>query len=317
MSLINRQYDKNTPSCHSEFGVAKAQNLPGAGQEIAGLAGNKTAESFYTSCRQGASNAIEVDGLRVSYPGFELNASFNVPTGFVTGFIGKNGAGKTTTLKALLGMAIPNAGSIQLLGRPAGDVTLKDELGILFEQPYFQEDWTHKDIERAISPFYSRWSSEVWQTLLERFGLPQNRKFKQYSRGMRMKLGLAAALAHDAQMLILDEPTGGLDSVARDEMLDIFHEYVLDENKTVFFSTHITSDLEKIADRVILISKGKIIFDMDKDELLEKFALVRGGGYDCLMAVSNLGGLPRAARAEKPTLDDLIIYFEKGRCEDV
>jgi ABC-2 type transport system ATP-binding protein len=260
-------------------------------------------------------NAIEVKGLRKAYPAFSLDVSFSIPTGFVCGFIGKNGAGKTTTLKCLLGMAIPDSGEISILGRPASDVSVKADLGIMFDQPYYQEDWTAKDIEKALQPYYCRWDSDVWNGYLERFQLPQRKKFKDFSRGMKMKLGLSAALAHDAKLLLLDEPTGGLDPVVREEMLDIMREYLLDETRTIFFSTHITSDLEKVADRVIFISDGKIVFDDEKDALIESYAIVRGGGFDELRHVSKLGGLPASAIAERPTLDDLVVYFERGKVQ--
>jgi ABC-2 type transport system ATP-binding protein len=260
-------------------------------------------------------NALEVRNLQKNFPAFSLDVSFNVPAGFVCGFIGKNGAGKTTTLKALLGMTVPDSGEITILGKPAADVSVKADLGVLLDQPYFQEDWTPGDVEKALRPYYSRWSSEAWNDYLERFQLPKRKKFKDYSRGMKMKLGLSAALAHDAKLLLLDEPTGGLDPVVREEMLDILRAYLLDDTRTVLFSTHITSDLEKIADRILFISNGKIIFDDEKDTLLERYALVRGGGFDELRRVENLGGLPAAALAEKPTLEDLIIYFERGKVQ--
>jgi len=260
-----------------------------------------------------AANAIEVTSLRKSYPKFSLDASFIVPTGFVTGFIGKNGAGKTTTLKCLLGMTLPDSGDITILGKPVSDVSVKADLGVLFDQPYYQEDWTAIDVERALKPYYTGWNSETYRSYLDRFSLPEKKKFKDLSRGMKMKLGLSASLAHDAKLLLLDEPTGGLDPVVREEILDIMRDYLLDETRTIFFSTHITSDLEKIADRIIFISDGRIIFDGEKDALTEEYVLVKGGGYDELRKTSNLGGLPSSAITEKPTLDDIVVYFERGK----
>ncbi|MDR1565529.1 MAG: ABC transporter ATP-binding protein [Oscillospiraceae bacterium] len=258
-------------------------------------------------------NAIEVKNLQKSYKGFELDVSFNVPTGFVCGFIGRNGAGKTTTLKCLLGMTIPDSGELTILGKPSSDVSLKADLGVMFDQPYYQDDWTVRDVEKALRPYYSRWNSDIWHKYLDIFALPERKKFKDFSRGMKMKLGLSAALAHDAKLLLLDEPTGGLDPVVREEMLDIMREYLLDETRTIFFSTHITSDLEKIADRIVFISGGKIVFDDYKDALTESYALVRGGGYDELRRTDCLGCLPPDVLTEKPTLDDIVVYFERGK----
>jgi ABC-2 type transport system ATP-binding protein len=257
-------------------------------------------------------NAIEVGSLRKTYPGFALDVSFTVPCGYVCGFIGRNGAGKTTTLKSLLGMTIPDYADVSILGKPLDDVSVKADIGVLFDQPYFQEDWRAGDIEKVLRPYYANWNSDIWWAYLKRFELPERRKFKDFSRGMRMKLGLSAALAHDAKLLLLDEPTGGLDPVMREEVLDILRDYMLDETHTIFFSTHITSDLEKIADRIIFIKDGKIIFDEDRDILLERYALVHGGGYDELRRVENLGNLPAQVLTETPTLDDIVVYFERG-----
>ncbi|MDR0946177.1 MAG: ABC transporter ATP-binding protein [Ruminococcus sp.] len=257
-------------------------------------------------------NSIEVRNLVKKYSGFRLDVSFSVPAGFVCGFIGRNGAGKTTTLKSLLGMTVPDSGEITILGKPVSDESVKADLGVLFDQPYYQEDWTAYDIERVLKPYYERWDSECWSEFLDRFKLNPRLKFKDYSRGMKMKLGISSALAHDAKLLLLDEPTGGLDPVVREEILDILREYMLDETRSIFFSTHITADLEKIADRIVFISDGKIVFNDYKDTLTESFALVRGGGYDELRSVNKLGGLPKNVITEKPSLDDIVVYFERG-----
>ena len=198
--------------------------------------------------------AIEVHNLTKKYKGFLLdNISFAVPSGFICGFIGQNGAGKTTTMKLMLDMALKDGGDIELLGRSNDDVSVKEDLGVLFDQPYFQEDWTPIDIEKAMRPFYKQWDSAAFHQYLQKFSLNPKQKYKTLSRGMKMKLGMAVTLSHDAKLLLLDEPTSGLDPVMRDEMLDIFREYMVGENKSVFFSTHITSDLEKIADYIVYI----------------------------------------------------------------
>jgi ABC-2 type transport system ATP-binding protein len=202
-------------------------------------------------------NAIEVRNLTKHYPRFSLeDVEMIVPEGYVCGFVGPNGSGKTTTLKCLLGMALPSSGEISLLGHKFDSAAVKEEIGVLFDQPYFQEEWKTKDIERALSPFYRRWSHDAYAKYLDLFELDPAQKFKNFSRGQKMKLGMATILSHDAKLLLLDEPTGGLDPAARDEMLDIMREYMCDEKRTILFSTHITSDLEKIAARLSTSATG-------------------------------------------------------------
>ncbi|MGB4465733.1 MAG: ABC transporter ATP-binding protein, partial [Eubacteriales bacterium] len=258
-------------------------------------------------------NAIMVNNLTKKYKGFLLdNISFTVPSGFICGFIGKNGAGKTTMMKLMLGMALRDGGDIEILGKSGDDVSLKEDLGVLFDQPYFQEDWTPIDIEKALYPFYRQWDSSAFHQYLNKFSLNPKQKYKTMSRGMKMKLGLAVTLSHNAKLLMLDEPTSGLDPVMRDEVLDMLREYMVEENKTVFFSTHITSDLEKIADYIIYIDKGRIVYSGLKHELIDKYSLIRGGngdlpqskrksiiglrehigGFEGMIEVAEIGGFP-------------------------
>lgn len=279
------------------------------------------------------SNAIEIKNLTKSYDDFLLdNISFNVPAGFVSGFIGQNGSGKTTTLKLILGMALKDGGGINLFGKPAEDVSLKEDVGVLFETPYFQEDWTPEDVEKALRPFYKKWSSAAYNKYLQSFGLSKTQKFKTFSRGMKMKLGMAATLSHDAKLILLDEPTSGLDPVARDEMLGILRDYMLDEDKSIFFSTHITADLDKIADYITYINKGKIVYSGTKDKLLESYCVVRGGpgelppakhgqiiglrqhssGFEGMVETENIAGFPSGVIAEPASMDDIMVYFGKG-----
>ena len=275
-------------------------------------------------------NAIEVIDLCKQYPHFSLkNVSFSVPAGLCCGFVGPNGAGKTTTLKSMLGMVHKSSGEIRLLGKKDGDVSVKEELGVMFDQPYFQEDWTALDIEKGIRPFFSSWNSEEYHKYLSRFELDTHKKFKDFSRGMKMKLAMAVHLSHEAKLLLLDEPTGGLDPVARDEILDIMREYLLKDDRTILFSTHITSDLERIADQIVYISNGSVSFCGEKDDLLNRYCVVRGGhlpqskrkdaiglrehanGFECLMAIEQIGGLPAETVTEKATIDDIVVYFER------
>ena len=277
-------------------------------------------------------NAIKVTNLTKRYKNFLLdNASFTVPEGYICGFIGKNGAGKTTIMKLMLGMALKDAGEIELLGKPSDDVSIKEDLGVLFDQPYFQEDWTPIDIEKALRPFYKKWDSSAYHRYLERFSLDPRQKYKSLSRGMKMKLGLAVTLCHDAKLLLLDEPTSGLDPVMRDEILDILREYLLEENKTIFFSTHITSDLEKTADCIVYIDNGRIIYSGLKDELVEKYCLIRGGmedlpetkrrkiiglrehvgGFEGMIEVAETGGFPPGVITETVSLEDIMVHLNR------
>lgn len=278
-------------------------------------------------------NVIEVSNLRKQYNNFLLdNISFSVPCGFVGGFIGENGAGKTTTLKLILGMVMKDGGDIKLFGKPAEDVSLKEDIGVLFEQPYYQEDWTPLDIEKVMRPFYKKWSDAAFHQYLDRFSLDPKQKYKTMSRGMKMKLGMAVTLAHDAKLLLLDEPTSGLDPVGRDEMLDIFRDYMVKEDRTIFFSTHITSDLEKIADYITYIQNGRILYSGLKDDLIEKYCLVRGGigdlpqskhkqifglrehpsGFDGMIETKNIAGFPTSVVTEIVSLDDIMVRMSKG-----
>ncbi len=277
-------------------------------------------------------NAIEISGLRKQYRNFLLdNISFSVPAGFVCGFIGENGAGKTTTLKLILGMAMKDGGSIRLFGRPADEVSLKEDISVLFDQPYYQEEWTPADIEKAMRPFYKKWSSTAFCQYLERFSLDRKQKYKTMSRGMKIKLGMAVTLAHDSKLLLLDEPTSGLDPVGRDEILGIFRDYMVEENRTIFFSTHITSDLEKIADYITYIKAGKLIYSGLKDELTDRYCLVRGGtgdlpqtkrkqilglreypgGFDGMIETKFIAGFNANVITETVTLDDIMVRMSR------
>lgn len=276
------------------------------------------------------SNAIEIQNLCKSYPGFSLkNISFTVPEGLCCGFVGPNGAGKTTTLRAMTGMMTPDSGQIRLLGRSVSEPSLREDISILFDRPYFQEDWTPLDIERSLAPFYRGWDSHQYHDYLARFELDPRRKFKNFSRGMQMKLAMAVSLSHNARLLLLDEPTGGLDPAARDEMLDLLREYLIPPERTILFSTHITSDLERIADLIVYISGGAVSYFGEREHLTSSFCMVRGfhlpeakkknaiglrqtdSGYECLMPLAQIGGLPADAVTEPATIEDVVIYHER------
>ena len=224
-------------------------------------------------------NAIEIKELRKDYRDFSLNdISFSLPTGHIMGFVGQNGAGKTTTIRLILNMTARNNGSIRILGMDniLEEQQIKQDIGVVFDDIFFVEDWKVSEVEKAIRSFYTNWNSALYYQYVNDFSLPINKKVKELSRGMKMKLMLAGAMSHNAKLLILDEPTSGIDPVARNELLEILSAYVSDGEKSIFFSTHITTDLEKIADYLTVIDKGNIFYTGTRDDLLTKFYLIKG-----------------------------------------
>lgn len=277
-------------------------------------------------------NAIEIRNLCKNYPGFSLkDVSFTVPEGLCCGFVGPNGAGKSTTLNAMAGLIFPDSGEIRLLGRPAEDPDVKKEMGILFDQPCYPEDWTPLTIEKSLGSFYPGWDGSKYRDCLSRFGLDPRKKLKHLSRGMKQKLSLAVQLSRNTRLLLLDEPTAGLDPAARDELLDILRDYLIPENRTLLYFTHITEDLERFADYIVYISDGIVSYCGDKEELTSGYCVVRGGilpeakrdsaiglrrtnsGYDCLMELSQIGGLPSDTVTEPANINDVIVYMERNR----
>ena len=280
------------------------------------------------------SNAIEIKNVTKRFKEFTLNdVSFELPKGYIMGFIGPNGAGKTTTIKLILNMLKRDSGTIKVLGLDNIDdeSKVKEEVAVVFDQPYYIDEWNLNDVEKAVGMFYKKWDGKVFDSYLKRFGLSRSKKVKDLSRGMKMKLMIAVAFSHNEKVLILDEPPGGLDPVARDEFIELLGEYIQDGDRSVIFSTHITSDLEKIADYITFIRKGKIIYTGTKDELLEKYCIIKGGnddimlsdkkniiglrehstGFEGLIDVENLRGFSNHVITEKATLDDIVVYMNK------
>ena len=285
--------------------------------------------------------AIEVRNLVKRYPDFALeNVSFRVPEGSIVGFIGENGAGKSTTMKAILGLIKRDDGEISLLGEPDGarEEALKEQIGVVFDENCFPEHISREDVNRMLKAIFKNWQEKLFFKLCERFGIPGKKKIKEYSRGMKMKLSIAVAMSHQARLLILDEATSGLDPVVRAEILDMLREFVMDEHHTVFFSSHITSDIEKIADYILLIHKGRILLYEDRDTLLEQYALVRcsdevaakldpktvvgvrHGRFDTEVLVRSREGLKPGEHmaVDRVSLEDILLYTaekpENERC---
>ena len=223
-------------------------------------------------------NAIEINGITKRYDGFALdNVSFSVPKGCIMGFIGQNGAGKTTTIKSILHITDINAGEIRLLGLDhiKDETEIKKRTAVVFDELPFHDIFTAKDMAKIFEGMYEDWDNKTYNSYLERFELPVKKKIGKFSKGMKMKLQIACALSHNAELLIMDEATTGLDPVVRDEILHIFQEYLQNGERSVLMSSHITSDLEKIADMVTFIDKGKILLSGFKDEILDSHGILK------------------------------------------
>lgn len=279
-------------------------------------------------------NVLEITKLRKDYKDFSLNdISFSFPAGHIMGFVGQNGAGKTTTIRLILNMTNRTGGEIKVFGMDniQDEQKIKQNVGVVFDSTYFVESWTVSEVEKALKGFYDDWSGPLYSQYLNRFHLPLDKKVRDLSRGMRLKLMLAVALSHQAKLLILDEPTSGIDPVARDELLEILSDYISDGQKSILFSTHITSDLEKIADYITLIENGNIFYSGTKEDLIESFLIVRGGpgalggplkekiigltrkdtGFSGLIRASERKLLSQDIIAEPATIDEILVAISK------
>jgi len=226
---------------------------------------------------------LEIKNLSKSYGEFSLSGvSFNVPKGSIVGFIGENGAGKTTTIKLILNMIHKDGGDIRVFGldHRESEKEIKEKLGVVLDETYFHDNLRPGDIAAILRRIYPEWDDAKYAALLSRFGLPGNKTVKEFSKGMKTKLSITAALSHNPRMLILDEATSGLDPVVRSEILDVFRDYIQDEDRSILISSHITSDLEKVADYIVFIHKGRIVLNEPKDELLYDYCLVKCGNAD-------------------------------------
>lgn len=280
--------------------------------------------------------AIEVEHLSFSTKTFQIeDLSFSIPQGFVTGFIGSNGAGKTTIIRLMMDLLEPNTGEIKILGRQMKESAkwIKNKIGFVYSEIYFNQQWNIKKLENIIAPFYSNWDSDIFHQYLERFNIPSHLKIKNFSSGMKMKLSLAIALSHHAELFILDEPTSGLDPIVRNEVLEILQQELIDENKTVFISTHIISDLEKIADYLVYIKEGNLVLEGYCDDIKDKYFIVKGDNKDLDDELNQLllykenkqtgyVGFTKQGQVFKelfgnqveikhPTIEELMIYLEK------
>ncbi|MBE6875585.1 MAG: ABC transporter ATP-binding protein [Ruminococcus sp.] len=241
-------------------------------------------------------NALEIRNISKNYDRFQLeNISLELPQGCIMGLIGENGAGKSTLIKAILDLIQKDSGDVLFYGKQldGSQTELKEEIGVVFDTIHFHEMLTPLQIGSISALTYQNWNENLYQNYLKEFKLPEKSKIKDFSKGMKMKLSIAVALSHRAKLLILDEPTAGLDPIARDELLDIFLDFIQDETHSILISSHITSDLEKIADYITFIHEGKLLFTKSKDELLYDYRIAKCGEADFQKLKSENGAVWR------------------------
>lgn len=281
-------------------------------------------------------NALAINGLTKKYQDFVLDdVSFSVPCGTIVGLIGENGAGKSTTINAILGLIKKDAGTISILGKQEEEIdnSIRNQIGVVFDGSNYPDVLSAKKLNNVFKKIYDTWDENRFYSLLREMSLPTDKKIKDFSKGMKMKLSIAVAFSHNSKLLILDEATSGLDPVVRDDILDMFLDFVQDENNSILVSSHITSDLEKVADYIVFIHKGKVVFCKSKDELRYKYGIIRCGAaqfdaidkdeviayrkqdyeWEVLIADRNLAQrkYPKAV-IDPATIDEIMLLYVKG-----
>lgn len=276
---------------------------------------------------------LELSNVKKTFSNFALeDITFALPKGFIMGLIGSNGAGKTTTINLIINMLEKEQGDIKILGQDhkKNEKAIKQKIGVVFDSNFFVDTWTVQETGRAVSIFYDEWNHAIFEEMVTKFRLPPQLKVKELSRGMQMKLMLACAFSHNATLLILDEPTSGLDPATRNEFLEILQEYIKDGEKSVLFSTHITTDLAQIADYVTYLERGKVFYTGTMEGLLEKYLIIKGAPHDLTedlkqnvmgLRQTDIGfeGLIEANQLkkysgyilERPTIDNIIIHISE------
>ncbi len=279
-------------------------------------------------------NALTISGLTKSYKDFVLdNVSFAVPSGSIVGLIGENGAGKSTTINAVLGLIQKESGHVSILGHEEIDSDTKEQIGVVFDGSNYPEILSPKKINRVMKNIYRSWDEQTYFRLLKNFSLPTDKQIKQFSKGMKMKLAISVAFSHHSKLLILDEATSCLDPVIRDDILDMLLDFVQNEERSILVSSHITSDLEKIADYIVFIHEGKVIFSKPKDELIEQYGIIKCGAaqfealdkldiivyrkmdYEWQVLISNREKMQKKypkAMIVPATIDEIMLLYVKG-----
>ena len=270
-------------------------------------------------------NAIQIKNLSKHYQGFSLEGlNLTLPSGCIMGLVGENGAGKSTTIRLILGIAKADSGEITVFGQPMSP-ELKERIGVVLDEPGYPSCMTAAQIGTMLSGIFKAWEKDTFAGYLGKLRIPENKPFKDFSKGMKMKLCLAAALSHGAKLLILDEATSGLDPVVRDELLDIFNDFTRDEGNSVLISSHIVSDLEKICDYIAFLHRGRLMLCREKDELLNEYAFVQGSReeIDTLDPIGRRDGrfgteaivrrseVPEGMKTSPITIEDLFIFMAK------
>lgn len=277
-------------------------------------------------------NALQLEHVTKSYQNYTLHdISFELPCGCIMGLIGENGAGKSTTIKSILGAVKPDRGKITVLGcdnKAEAFTRIKDDIGVVLDEACFPDGLTPLQVNRVMKNIYRNWKEDVFFGYLRKFDLPEKKMFKNFSRGMKMKLSMAVALSHQPRLLILDEATSGLDPIVRDEILDVFNDFTRDEQHSILISSHIVSDLEKICDYIAFIHKGELLFCEEKDLLLEQYGMVslrasdfeaidpaavlsrRDTGYG-VEALVKRSMVPAGLRVEKAGIENIIVAMAK------
>ena len=279
-------------------------------------------------------DALTISGLTKTYKDFKLNGvSFSVPCGSIVGLIGENGAGKSTTINAILGLIQKEAGSICVLGKEQMDSEIKEQIGVVFDGNNYPEILSPQKLNRVMEKIYHSWNEHTFLNLLRKFSLPADKLIKQFSKGMKMKLAIAVALSHNSKLLILDEATSGLDPVIRDDMLDILLDFAQDETHSILISSHITTDLEKIADYIVFIHEGQVVFSKPKDDLTEQYGIIKCGAaqfdaldksdiivyrkmdYEWQVLITDREAMKKKypkALIEPATIDEIMLLYVKG-----
>lgn len=277
---------------------------------------------------------IDVQHVTKHFDTFMLkDISFRVPKGRIVGFIGENGAGKSTTIRCILEETNYQEGVIKLFDTKSLSLEMKQRIGVVFDENNYYDTLQLHQIDKMLKRIYSNWRSDIFHQYMKRFELPYHRKISQYSRGMKMKLSLAIALSHESELLILDEPTSGLDPVMREDILEVFLDFVQDETHSILLSSHISTDLEKIADEIVFIKDGEILFQMEKDELLYDYGIIRctnaqleqldkediiryrkqDMSWDVLVKdKDNMSKKYKGMLIDHTTLDDVMLLYVKG-----
>lgn len=285
-------------------------------------------------------NILEINNLSKKYNEFELkDINLSVPKGMIVGLIGENGAGKTTTIKSILNLINIDKGNIKVFGlnNIKDEKKIKEDIGVVLDDSFLSEQLNPNDINKIMKHIHTNWDEKLFFKYIKDFKLPENKINKEYSSGMKVKLKIATALSHHPKLLILDEPTSGLDPIARSEVLDIFRDFIQDEEHSILLSSHITTDLEHIADYITFISNGKIIFTKSRDELLDNYGIVKcsedefktidkndyikykKNRYEYDVLIENRKSFKEKYTInviDKPSIDDIMLIYIRGEKDE-